>query len=76
MAEFCKCGSLKIRGGCTNKKCSEHKYKSRSASFDQVEYIKTLMVAAEEPEELYNFKEMTENEADELIKKLKEDTGL
>jgi hypothetical protein len=29
MAEFCKCGSIKIKGNCTNKNCGQHESKAR-----------------------------------------------
>lgn len=70
-AEFCVCGSLKVKGNCTNKKCKYHIRGLEPATFKQICYIKELLKKLNDKAE-YDFKNMTMKEADELIKTLEE----
>ncbi len=67
--EFCnKCGSLKISGNCTNKKCDQHvKSMVELATTQQVEYIKELAEQLNEDVSDMNFETMTKNDASYLI---------
>ncbi|WP_024832601.1 hypothetical protein [Ruminiclostridium josui] len=67
--EFCnKCGSLKISGNCTNKKCDQHvKSMVELATTQQIEYIKELAEQLNEDVSDMNFENMTKNEASDLI---------
>jgi hypothetical protein len=69
MAEFCKCGSLKIKGSCTNKKCEEHIASISPATFKQVDFIKDLTLQLGEPDD-YDFINMTTKEASKIIEEL------
>lgn len=67
--EFCnKCGSLKIGGNCTNKKCDHHvKAMVELATTQQVEYIKELAEQLNEDISDMNFETMTKSDASYLI---------
>lgn len=67
--EFCnKCGSLKISGNCTNKKCDQHvKSMVELATTQQIEYIKELAEQLNEDISDMNFETMTKNDASYLI---------
>ncbi len=67
--EFCnKCGSLKINGSCTNKKCDQHiKSMVELATAQQIEYIKELAEQLGEDISDVNFEAMSKSEAVDLI---------
>ncbi len=67
--EFCnKCGSLKINGSCTNKKCDQHiKSMVELATVQQIEYIKELAEQLGEDISEVNFESMSKSEAVDLI---------
>ncbi len=67
--EFCKkCGSLKINGSCTNKKCDQHiKSMVEMATAQQIEYIKELAEQLGEDISEINFENMSKSEAVDLI---------
>lgn len=67
--EFCKkCGSLKINGSCTNKKCNHHiKSLVELATPQQVEYIKELADQLVDDISEINFETMSKSEAVDLI---------
>lgn len=67
--EFCnKCGSLKINGSCTNKKCDQHvKSMVELATAQQIEYIKELAEQLSEDVSEINFESMSKSEAVDLI---------
>ncbi len=67
--EFCnKCGSLKINGSCTNKKCDQHiKSMVELATAQQIEYIKELAEQLGEDISDVNFEAMGKSEAADLI---------
>ena len=67
--EFCnKCGSLKINGSCTNKKCDQHvKSMVEMATAQQVDYIKELAEQLGEDVTEINFESMSKSEAVDLI---------
>jgi len=67
--EFCnKCGSLKINGSCTNKKCDHHiKSMVELATPQQVEYIKELAEQLADDITEINFETMSKSEAVDLI---------
>ena len=67
--EFCnKCGSLKINGSCTNKKCDQHiKSMVELATAQQIEYIKELAEQLGEDISDVNFEAMSKAEAVDLI---------
>lgn len=72
MADFCKCGSLIIRGNCSNKKCEHHKRElAEAATFDQIEYIKGLAKRLGNDQDELDFEIMSKKEASDLIDKLK-----
>ena len=70
MSEFCNCGSLIVRGNCTNKDCKLHvRSLVDSASYAQIEYIRSLL------KQIGNFREidfsiLTKPEASRLIEEL------
>ncbi len=86
--EFCKCGSLKINGSCTNKKCEYHvKTMIELATPQQIEYIKELADQLADDISEINFDTLSKSEAVDLIdeylekiedaeKKLSPDTAL
>lgn len=66
--EFCKCGSLKVNGSCTNKKCDQHiKSMVELATPQQVEYIKELADQLSEDISEINFEALSKSEAVDLI---------
>ncbi len=67
--EFCnKCGSLKINGSCTNKKCDQHiKSLVELATPQQVDYIKELAEQLNEDISDLNFDNMSKSDAEYLI---------
>ncbi len=66
--EFCKCGSLKINGSCTNKKCDHHiKSLVELATPAQIEYIKELADQLADDITEINFETMSKSEAVDLI---------
>lgn len=76
--EFCnKCGSLKINGSCTNKKCDHHiKSMVELATPHQIEYIKELAEQLSDDISEMNFETLSKAEAvdiiDEYLEKLDE----
>jgi hypothetical protein len=86
--EFCKCGSLKVNGSCTNKKCEHHiKTMIELATPQQIEYIKELADQLADDISELNFDILSKLEAVDLIdeylekiedaeKKLSPDTAL
>ena len=72
LAEFCGCGSLKIRGNCTSKNCTEHKRSLvDEATYSQIEYIKNLAEKLNENLEI-DFSILSKHEASRIIKELSE----
>ncbi|MCX7923208.1 MAG: hypothetical protein N3B21_14550 [Clostridia bacterium] len=68
--EFCKCGSIKVRGNCSNKKCNEHtKALVNEATYQQIEYIRNLAERLGEDTTGMDFEYMSKQEASNLIKK-------
>jgi archaellum component FlaC len=67
--EFCKkCGSLKINGSCTNKKCDQHiKSMVELATDHQIEYIKDLAEQLSEDISDINFDSLSKSDAVDLI---------
>jgi hypothetical protein len=67
--EFCtKCGSLKINGSCTNKKCDHHiKSLVELATPQQIEYIKELAEQLADDITEINFDSMSKADAVDLI---------
>lgn len=67
--EFCnKCGSLKIKGSCTNKKCDQHiKSMVELATSQQVEYIRELAEQLGEDISELNLEAMSKSDAVDLI---------
>ncbi|MDF2986121.1 MAG: hypothetical protein K0R50_1631 [Eubacterium sp.] len=67
--EFCnKCGSLKINGSCTNKKCDQHiKSMVELATAQQIEYIRELAEQLGEDISEVNFEAMSKSEAVDII---------
>lgn len=67
--EFCnKCGSLKINGSCTNKKCDHHiKSMVELATPHQIDYIKELAEQLSEDISEINFETLSKSEAVDLI---------
>lgn len=72
MAEFCKCGSLIVRGNCTKKGCNLHTPGLIDpATYAQVEYVKTLLEQTGDDREI-DFEILTKPEASRLIDELLE----
>lgn len=69
MAEFCKCGSLMLKGSCTNRRCENHMSSFEFVTYKQIEYIENMAEKLEDKLE-YDFKNMTRKEADKIIKEL------
>jgi len=67
--EFCtKCGSLKINGSCTNKKCDHHiKSMVELATPQQIEYIKELAEQLADDISEINFEALSKSDAVDLI---------
>ena len=66
--EFCECGSLLVRGVCTNKKCSRHvKMAIETATFKQVEFIRDLAEKLGEDADDIDFEYLSKKEAAKLI---------
>lgn len=78
MADFCqKCGSLKLKGNCSNHKCSEHSPTGfEPATYKQVEYITELVKKLGKDTTEYNFREMSKKDASRMIDILEEDLEL
>lgn len=78
MADFCKkCGSLKLKGNCSNRKCSEHSSTGfEPCTYKQVEYIAELIIRLGKDISEYDFSEMSKKEASRLIESLEEDIEL
>lgn len=72
--EFCnKCGSLKINGNCTNKKCDQHiKSLVELATPKQVDYIRELAEQLNEDISDLNFDNMSKSDAEYLIEDYQE----
>lgn len=78
MADFCSCGSLKINGNCTNKKCKVHKKSLVDpATFGQIDLINSLKEQLGDESEI-DLDILTKPEAAKLIDKLFEakETGV
>lgn len=70
LAEFCRCGSLKIRGNCTSKNCTEHKRSLvDEATYSQIDYIKSLAEKLNKGLEI-DFSILSKHEASRIIKEL------
>jgi len=67
--EFCKCGSIKIGGSCTNKKCRQHIKGTEFATYKQTDYIQGMLKQLEDDTE-YDYKSMTQREASGIIREL------
>lgn len=66
--DFCKCGSLKINGSCTNKKCEYHiKSMVELATPQQIEYIKELADQLADDISEINFETLSKSEAVDII---------
>lgn len=70
MVEYCKCGSIKIKGSCTNRKCGEHISSISSATYKQIDFIKDLTIQLGEDPDNYDFINMTIKEASKIIDEL------
>ena len=72
--EFCpKCGSLKINGNCTNKKCDQHvKSLVELATAQQIDSIKELAEQLGEDVSEMNFDIMSKTDAAYLIDEYQE----
>jgi len=71
MLEFCICGSLKVNGNCTNRKCAHHMSGMEPATYKQIEYIKDILDKLQDDTE-YAFGNMAQKEANKLIVSLEE----
>jgi hypothetical protein len=69
MAEFCTCGSLKVKGNCTYKKCEHHIPGMDPATYKQTEYIKDMLERLHDDTK-YAFRDMTIKDASKLIGEL------
>lgn len=69
--EFCTCGSIKIGGSCTNKKCRQHIKGTEFATYKQTDYIQSMLEQSED-DTAYDYKSMTQREASRIIDKLQE----
>jgi len=71
MTEFCTCGSIKINGSCTNKKCQYHIKGTEIATYKQTDYIQSMLAQLED-DTVYDYKNMSQKEASGLIDELQE----
>jgi len=68
--EFCECGSLKVNGSCTNKKCKNYVRKDPPATAKQLEIIRDLLFQLGRDEDEYNLNDISSKEAASLIEDL------
>ena len=70
MADFCKCGSLVVRGNCSNKSCDRHgKSLVDPATYGQIDLINSLKEQLGDDREI-DFETLTKLEASRLIDEL------
>jgi len=71
--QFCNiCNSLILHNSCTNKKCDNHIKGTELATFQQIQYIKDLQDKLKD-DAVYNFIDMTKQEASKVINNLKQE---
>lgn len=68
--EFCKCGSIMINGGCSNKRCKQHNKDISFATFRQIDHIKDMMEQLNLDESKFGLQSMNNKQASALIKEL------
>lgn len=68
--EFCQCGSLKVNGACSNKKCKNFVRTAPNASKKQLDIIKDMLYQLGREEEEYNLPELSSKDASILIEEL------
>lgn len=68
--EYCECGSLKLNGNCTNKKCSRHEERHEPASSKQISIILGLLERMGKDDGEHGLKGLTADEAERLIEDL------
>jgi hypothetical protein len=71
--EFCKCGSLKIGGNCTNKKCLKHIRKSEKITAKQISVIINLLERLEKDYNEPELKSMNTDDAQRFIEDLEDE---
>lgn len=73
--EFCRCGSIIMNGGCTNRKCSGYKKTAATehTTFKQLEYLRDLVEQLGRDESEYDLESITSKEASQLINELEEE---
>lgn len=71
--EFCECGSLKIGGSCTNKKCSKYVKKNEQISPKQISIIENLYEKLDRDYDESDLKNMSADEAQRLIYDLEDE---
>lgn len=71
--EFCECGSLKIGGSCTNKKCPKHIKKNEKISDKQLSIIEQLLERLDKDYNESTYKKISTDDAQSLIEDLKEE---
>ena len=69
MADFCICGSLKIKDNCTNRKCQYHIPGMEPATYKQICYAEEMLEKLQDDTK-YAFRDMTIKDASKLIKEL------
>jgi hypothetical protein len=71
--DFCDCGSIRVNGNCTNKKCQKHtKSLVEPVTFHQMDYIKTLAESLGEDTDHIDFEYLSKKEASRLINEYKD----
>jgi hypothetical protein len=71
--EFCKCGSLKIGGNCTNKKCLKHIRKSEKITAKQISIFTNLLEKLERDYKEPEIKSMNIDDAQRFIDDLEDE---
>jgi len=67
MADFCKCGSLKVKGKCTNRRCVLSAGTTAQSSLKQDEEIRRLCLIMGEDDKEYIKRTLTRTRAKKII---------
>lgn len=68
---YCKCGSLRLAGACTNKRCTKHVAGVEYATYKQVNYVQDMLLKLGD-DTIYDYKNMTVAYAKLIISELLE----
>lgn len=68
--EFCECGSIKINGSCSNRKCKNHVEKFEQITVKQIAVIKHLFEMLERDYKETDIKKLSKDEAQNMVEDL------